>query len=299
MASIHAALASLPENAHIIVPDDVYYGVRSMLDEKLADSRLQYTVVDFSSRDAVEQALRPNTRMLWVESPSNPACKITDIQLVAELAARADALLVVDGTWTTPLLQQPLKLGAHIVMHSVTKYLAGHSDVLGGALVFRERNEYSQKVKRFQHLAGAVLDPFSCWLTLRGLRSLGARMRSHLENAEAVANFLQDHPKVSVALYPGLASHPGHEIAARQMSGFGGMASFLVDGSAEYAVQVASRVKVFKRATSLGGTESLIEHRQSIEGPGSATPGNLLRLSMGLEHADDLISDLDRALSRI
>jgi cystathionine gamma-synthase len=209
---------------------------------------------------------------------------------------RADTIVAVDNTWGTPLLQRPLELGADVVMHSVTKYLSGHSDVLCGALVFREAGPLFERVKSIQREAGAVPAPFECWLTLRGLQTLPYRVLAHCTHAQLVAEYLSGHPRIEAVHYPGLQAHEGHEVAARQMSGFGGMLSIQVRGGAEEALGVCARVRVFTHATSLGGTHSLIEHRASVEGAATRSPANLLRLSIGLEHPDDLIQDLDQAL---
>lgn len=235
--------------------------------------------------------------MLWIETPSNPRMKIADIAALAEIGRAAGAVIVADNTFATPLLQRPLSRGADVVMHSTTKYFGGHSDVLGGALVFAKRGELFSKVAHRLHITGATLAPFSAWLTLRGCRSLGARMAMHCANARAVADFLVTQPGIERVNYPGLTSHPGHAVAARQMRDFGGMLSVEVRGGREAALALASKVRIFTNATSLGGCESLIEHRASVEGPNPRSPQNLLRLSVGLEHIDDLIEDLRQALN--
>jgi cystathionine gamma-synthase len=235
--------------------------------------------------------------LVWIETPSNPSCKIADIAAIAAAAREAGARSVVDNTWGTPILQQPLALGADGVMHSTTKYLGGHSDVLGGALVLRESGAWSERIRELQKLSGGVPSPFDCWLVLRGIRSLAARMRSHCESAQLVAEYLAGHARVERVYYPGLATHPGHAVAARQMrGGFGGMLSFEVAGGREGALAVVSGLMLITRATSLGGTESLIEHRRSVESADSPTPEGLLRLSVGLEHPADIVADLARGL---
>jgi len=242
--------------------------------------------------------------MLWIESPSNPLTKICDIAAVAALARRLErqhggqVTVVVDATWMTPCICQPLTLGADIVMHSLTKFIGGHSDLLGGAVVLRDcphLRTLAKRLRQVQMLVGSGLAPLECWLALRGLRSLAARMHLHCTNAGAIAKFLETHPQVVRCHYPGLASHPQHNIARHQMKAFGGMLSFEV-ASASAARNILSRVKVFCRATSLGGTESLIEHRRDVEGPYSSTPEGLIRLSIGLEDSNDLITDLAQAL---
>jgi cystathionine gamma-synthase len=248
---------------------------------------------------AVEHATTPKTRIIWIETPSNPLLNISDIRALTAIAGRAGALAVVDNTWATPLLQRPLELGCDIAMHSVTKYLSGHSDVLMGMLAFRERNEFFEKVRAIQHEGGAVPSPFECWLTLRGLQTLPYRVRAQSQSAQRIAEFLKDQPQIETVHYPGLPGHSGHRIAAQQMSSFGGMLSIQVKGGQREAFKLVAGVKVFTRATSLGGTHSLIEHRASVEGPTSRSPQNLLRLSIGLEHPDDLLEDLEQALQQL
>lgn len=297
MAAADAVFQALDPGDHVIVPDDVYYGVRRLLADHMARWGLEYTEADFTDPRTVKSAVRKETRLVWVETPSNPLSRITDIQAIADVAHAAGAIVVVDGTWTTPVLQRPLSLGADLVHHSVTKYLAGHSDVLGGVLVTRFEDPFWMHVRQVQSSAGAVMDPFSAWLAMRGMRSLAARMPIHCRNAREIAHWLAGHPRVTAVHYAGLPDHPGNAVATRQMSDFGGMLSFQVKGGRNAAFEVAARVKVFTRATSLGGTESLIEHRASTERQPSPTPEDLLRLSVGLEHIDDLMADLEQALS--
>ena len=296
MAAANAVFQAFRPGDHVILPDDIYHGVRHLAATVFDEWGLRHTRVDLTDLDALEAALRPETRLVWAETPSNPMLKITDLRAVAERARAADALLLVDNTWATPLLQRPLDLGADLALHAVTKYLGGHSDVLGGALVARTDDAFFGRLRALQHGAGPVMDPFSAWLALRGMRSLAARLRLHCATARRVAAFLNDHPKVARVHYPGLPSHPGHAFAQRQMGDFGGMLSFEVRGTQADAIAVAARVRVFKRATSLGGTESLIEHRASVEAPPTSTPETLLRCSIGLEHEEDLIDDLAQAL---
>jgi cystathionine gamma-synthase len=234
--------------------------------------------------------------MLWVETPSNPRMKISDVAALAEIGHASGATVVVDNTFATPLLQRPLALGADIVMHSTTKYFGGHSDVLGGALVFAKKDALAKKVAHRLHVTGAVLAPFNAWLTLRGCRSLGARMAMHCANARKVAVFLAAHPAVERVNYPGLPSHPGHDVASKQMRDFGGMLSVEVHGGREATLAMAGKLRLFTNATSLGGCESLVEHRASVEGPQPRSPQNLLRISVGLEDGDDLVADLAQAL---
>lgn len=297
MAAMTTLLECLPNGARVLIPDDCYTGLRMLCAEYLPERGIEAVMVDMSDLDAVRAACAGGVAMLWIETPSNPRMKISDIAALADIGHAAGAVVVADNTFATPLLQRPLALGADVVMHSTTKYFGGHSDVLGGALVFAKRGELAGKVAHRLHITGATLAPFSAWLTLRGCRSLGARMAMHCANARAVAAFLAAQPQVERVNYPGLASHPGHAVAARQMRDFGGMMSIELRGGREAALAVASKVRVFTVATSLGGCESLIEHRASVEGPNPRSPQNLLRMSVGLEHVDDLIEDLRQALA--
>lgn len=294
MGLMHA----LAPGDHVIAPDDAYYGTAILLNTHFRDWGLKSTLVDMLDLKAVEHAVTPQTRLIWAETPSNPLLHVTDLRGVAAIARKAGAIMACDNTWATPLLQRPLELGAHVVMHSATKYLSGHSDVLGGALIFGEAGPFLEKVRGIQREGGAVPSPFECWLTLRGLQTLPYRVRAHSGNAQRVADFLAGQPKskIEAVHYPGLSSHPGHKIAAEQMSGFGGMMSIQVHGGQAEAFKLCASVKLFTHATSLGGTHSLIEHRASVEGPTTKSPVNLLRLSIGLEHPDDLIEDLEQAL---
>jgi len=292
-------LQALNPGDHVLMPEDIYFGVRHLASTTFGRWGLDISTVDMSNLDAVSSAVRENTKIVWLETPSNPQLNVSDIEAISKIARENGAQTVVDSTWSTPCLTKPIDFGANVVLHSVTKYLGGHSDVLGGALVFKETTELSSRVHELQREAGAVLDPFSCWLTMRGMRSLIPRIARHCSSAMEIATHLEHHEHVDMVNYPGLPSHPGHEIASRQMKEFGGMLSFLVRGSEENAIQLARATELFTDATSLGGTESLIEHRASMEGEGSPTPRTLLRVSVGLEDARDLISDLDRALGLI
>lgn len=295
-AATGAVFQALAPGDHVIAPNDAYYGTLRQLREIFAGWGLEADVVDMADPGAVRRALRPTTKVVWVETPSNPLVRIVDIAQLAELAHSVGARCVVDNTWSTPVLQRPLELGADLVMHSTTKYLGGHSDLLGGAIVARADDEFVKRITMHQKLGGAIPSPFDCWLLLRGIRTLPWRMRAHCANAMAVARFLATHPKVKAVHYPGLPTHPGHDIAKRQMSDFGGMLSVQISGGERAALELTRRVTLFTRATSLGGTESLIEHRASVEGAHTTAPDDLLRVSVGLEHPDDLIEDLDRAL---
>ena len=299
MAAGIALLQTLPPGAHVIFPDDVYYGFRIAAEENLPKWGISSTAVAMQDPREVEAALRPETRLVWMESPSNPLLKVTDVRAVADVARRAGALTLIDSTFATPALQRPIEMGVDVVLHSSTKYFGGHSDVQGGALVFARRDDLFERTDRIRHILGAVASPFNSWLVLRGLRTLACRVAVQSANALAVARALESLPAVSAVHYPGLESHPGHEVAKRQMSAFGGMLSFQTGRrrpGREAAVGAVSRVRLFTRATSLGGVESLIEHRASSEGPGSRTPQDLVRLSIGLEHPEDLIADLEQAL---
>ena len=298
-AATLAVLHSLAPGDHVIAPEDAYYGTTLLLKNHLAPWGLEASFLDMRDLGAIKRAVTARTRLIWAETPSNPLLNITDIRGVAEIAQNAGAMLACDNTWATPLLQSPLKLGAEIVMHSVTKYISGHSDVLSGALVFRKADAFFERARSFQHDGGAVPSPFECWLTLRGLQSFPYRVRAHSDNARRVADFLNNEPKIEAVHYPGLPSHPGHKIAASQMSAFGGMLSIQVKGGQAEAFRLAGGVRLFTHATSLGGPHSLIEHRASVEGAATKSPPNLLRLSIGLEHPDDLIEDLQQALKKV
>ena len=291
-----AVLQSLEAGAHVIAPDDAYFGTTKLMHDIFGPWKLEVTLADMTDLGAVERALRASTRLIWIETPSNPLLRVVDIARIAELAHARGALCVVDNTWATPVLQRPLSLGADVAMHATTKYLGGHSDVLGGALVWRTDGPVAQRIRAIQTSVGAVPSPFECWLTMRGIRTLPWRVRAHSDNARTLATYLTSHRRIERVHYPGLRDHSGHEIAARQMSGFGGMLSLQVCGGRDAAMDLAARLRIVTRATSLGGTESLIEHRASVEGPGTRAPENLLRLSVGLEHVDDLIEDFDQAL---
>src|SRR5881398_1111525 len=288
-------LQALSPGDHVLAHVDAYYGTSRLIREIFLRWGLQVDFVDMSDFAAVKKALRPNTKLAWAETPSNPLLKVVDLAALAEIAHGAGAIFVCDNTWA-PVLQRPFDVGADLILHSTTKYFGGHCDVLGGIVVAKRDDEFFQRVRSIQYQGGAVPSPFDCWLILRGMRTLPWRMRAHSENAMKVADFLAQHRRVERVHYPGLPSHPGHQIARRQMSMFGGMLSFDVTGGREAAMNVAAKTKVFIRATSLGGVESLIEHRASIEGPGTTSPEGLLRLSIGIENADDLIEDLDQAL---
>lgn len=299
-AAASTVFRSLRPGERALAPTEMYHGLRRLLREGLVPGGLELDFVDMAEPAAVRAALRATTKLVWIETPSNPTLSITDIRAVADLAHAAGALVAVDATWTPPGVADPFAHGADLVVHATTKYLAGHSDVLGGVVIaLRDDEPMWQRIRFLQANEGAVPSPFDCWLARRGLSTLPYRMRGHAHNAGAVAAFLEDHPRVTRVYYPGLATHPGHAVAARQMTSFGGMLSFTVTGGRSAAAAVAAGVRLFTRATSLGGVESLIEHRVVVEGPNSTSPDDLLRLSIGLEHPDDLIADLEQALERL
>jgi len=296
MAAGVALLQTLPPGSHAVFPDDAYYGYRVAAEEFLPNWGIRSDFVDMADLAALEAAIRPDTRLVWLETPSNPLLKVVDLAAAAALAKQAGALTVVDNTFATPVLQRPLELGADVVLHSTTKYLGGHSDVQGGALVFACRGDLHERILHQRHILGGVASPFNSWLVLRGIRTLACRVAAQRATALAVAQGCAKQDAISKVHYPGLPSHPGYEIARRQMSAFGAMLSFRAAEGREAALRMVSRVRLFTRATSLGGVESLIEHRATSEGPGSRTPQDLLRVSVGLEHAEDLIADLEQAL---
>jgi len=299
LAVAAAVVQGLEPGDHIIAPDDVYWGLRKVIGDVFGRWGLETSYVDMTRPDEVRAAMRSNTMLIWTETPSNPLMKITDLAAIAKIGRQGSPSLVTvcDGTFATPVLQRPLDCGIDMVCHSTTKYIGGHSDVVGGALITRHDNYLFERARRSQIYGGAVPSPFDCWLTLRGIDTLPYRVRAHSENAMRLACWLKSHPAVAAVHYPGLPDHPGHPVAETQMEGFGGMLSFQVHGGREDAMRVAARCGLFIRATSLGGAHSLIEHRASVEGPESRTPQNLLRVSVGLEHADDLIADLKQALA--
>jgi len=297
MAAGTAYLQTLPAGSHVLFHRDIYYGFRTLAHDYLPRWGVEASAVDLADEQAFAAAMRPATRLVWAETPTNPRLEVLDLHRIAETAHAHGASLLVDGTLATPALQRPLELGADIVLHSTTKYLGGHSDVQGGALVLRRRDpEIAARLDQVRHDLGAVASPFNSWLILRGLRSLTCRMERHAANAMAVAGALAGRPEMAAVYYPGLPHHPGHDIARRQMRAFGGMVSFRLAGGREHALRVAGRLRLFLNATSLGGSESLIEHRASAEGAHSTAPPDLLRASIGLEHPDDLVADLLQAL---
>ena len=299
MAAATAVFLSLKPGDHVVAPKVMYWGLRSWLQGFAKDWGLNVELVDTTDQSALARAIQPGkTKLVWIETPANPTWVITDIAASAKLAHQAGARLAVDSTVATPVLTRPLTLGADIVMHAATKYLNGHSDVLAGALVTAKNDDAWQRLKAIRHDMGAVPGSFESWLLLRGMRTLFVRVAAASRSAQQIAAHFSQHGKISEVLYPGLPSAQGHAVAAREMvGGFGGMLSLRVRAGEAAAIATAARVKLWKRATSLGGVESLIEHRASVEGPTSPVPPDLLRLSVGLEDAGDLIADLEQALS--
>ncbi|WP_406254614.1 cystathionine gamma-synthase [Streptomyces chartreusis] len=285
---------------HVVIPNDAYGGTFRLFAKVVARWGVEWSVADTSDPAAVRAAITPKTKVVWVETPSNPLLGITDIAAVAQIARDAGAKLVVDNTFATPYLQQPLSLGADVVVHSLTKYMGGHSDVVGGALIVGD-SDLGDELAFHQNAMGAVAGPFDSWLVLRGTKTLSVRMDRHSENAAKIADMLTRHARVTRVLYPGLPEHPGHEVAAKQMKAFGGMVSFQVTGGEEAAVEVCNRAKVFTLGESLGGVESLIEHpgrmtHASVTGSALEVPADLVRISVGIENVDDLLEDLQQAL---
>jgi cystathionine gamma-synthase len=299
LGAVTAVFQGLAPGDHVIAPGDIYHGTANVLKHLYAKWGVAATFVDMTKLDEIRAALRPTTRIVWVETPSNPLLRCVDIAAAAEIAHAAGARAVCDNTFASPALQRPLDLGCDLVMHATTKYLGGRSDVLGGAVVSKADDASFAELRTAQLFGGAVPSPFDCWLVMRSLPTLAPRMRTHAANAQRVAEFLAAHPKVEAVHYPGLPGSPFHALATRQMRGYGGMLSFEVRGGRDAALGVAARVQLFTRATSLGGVESLIEHRASIEGPESRTPQGLLRVSIGLEHPDDLVDDFTQALEGV
>jgi cystathionine gamma-synthase len=299
MAAATSLFLALPRPAHVIAPRVMYWGLRKWLIEDAPNYGLSVSVVDSSDLDAIAAAVRPGeTRLVWIETPANPLWTITDIRGAAEIAHRAGAWVAVDSTVATPILTRPLAEGADVVMHSATKYLNGHSDTIAGVLSFAASETLFERSVAVRSRHGAILGPMEAALLLRGLRTLHLRVNAQCAAAMTIAQHFARHPQIADVLYPGLETHPGHAIAARQMrGGFGGMLSVRVKGGEQAAIAAAARVTVWKRATSLGGVESLIEHRASVEGEGSPCPPDLLRLSVGIEAVEDLISDLEQALT--
>ncbi|RZK43212.1 MAG: aminotransferase class I/II-fold pyridoxal phosphate-dependent enzyme [Pedobacter sp.] len=289
---------ALEPGSHVIAPDDMYWGFKKQL-QSIFGSTLTFDFVDLTDIQNVSSYIKEETKLIWAETPSNPLLKITDIAGLAKISKTNNLIFVCDSTFASPILQNPIALGADIVMHSTTKYIGGHSDVLGGSLTTASINPFWEKIRNIQQTGGAVPSAFDCFLLLRSIKTLAYRIKGHCENAMKLAHYLEKHPKIDTVYYPGLTSHPQHLVAKQQMNDFGGMLSILIKGDVENARKVVNSVQLFAQATSLGGVESLIEHRASVEGPDTKTPQNLIRISVGLEHIDDLIQDLKQALDKI
>lgn len=300
LAAVNAVFQCLHSGDHILLPKVGYYASYKLAEEILGPWGLEVTQVDMTDLAKVENAIQKNTKLIWAETPANPMLSITDIKGLATIAKKHNLKLGVDNTLGTPVLQNPIALGADIVMHATTKYIGGHSDIMGGAVLLKEDDEWAKRIERVQILMGATPNPLDCYLLARGLKTLPLRMREHSANAMELAKRLEKHPKVEKVHYPGLESHPQHALAKAQMpQGFSGMIALQVKTGETETREMAGKLQIFQQATSLGGVESLVEHRKSIEGPQSTTPGNLLRFSIGLEHVDDLWADLEQALKTI
>jgi cystathionine gamma-synthase len=287
---------TLKPGTHVICPDDMYHGLRNQL-KNLFTGILDFDFIDINNETVLMDHIKPNTGLIWIETPSNPLLKITDVEKIVKIAREHKIKVACDNTFATPIGQQPLALGADLVMHSSTKYFGGHSDLMGGALITPEKNEWWAKIRQVQEMGGAIPSPMDCYFLARSIKTLPYRIRGHVHNAQLLAEFLEKHSKIEKVMYPGLLSHPQHQIAKDQMLNFGGMLSFCVKGGQDEAKRVINGLKLFTQATSLGGVESLIEHRASVEGPDTKTPLNLLRVSVGLEHIDDLVADIMQALN--
>ena len=297
IAAATSILQSLKPGDHLLIPEDVYAGNRKMVSTIMTRWGLDVDFIKMTDPDEVEARIKPATKMIWVETPSNPLMQITDIRKTAGIASNHGIRVVVDNTWPTPVNQRPLELGADLVLHSTSKYFGGHSDLLGGAVVAKKNDAFFEQLRLTQRMGGAVPSPQDCWMLGRSTRTLAYRMRGHNAHASEIAEFLENHPRVEKVYYPGLESHPQHAIAKQQMDGFGGMISFFVKGNLKESIGIVGKATLIKRATSLGGVESTWEHRGSSEGEGSVSPDNLIRLSVGLEHPEDLKEDLEQALS--
>lgn len=299
MAAVVSLMEALPEDSprRIVMPDDMYFGIRDLISETDIGRKFDIAIVDMTNLEEVEKVINKEpTGLVWMETPSNPLVKVIDIEAITKLAKKVDAYTVVDNTWPTPALQSPLAFGVDFSLHSVTKYIGGHSDLMIGAIIAKSDTTYLNHLRAWQREKGAVPSPFDCWLALRGVQTLSIRMKVHARNAQKLAEFLLNHPLIEAVHYPGLKEHPAHEIAAKQMRAFGGMLSFQVKGGKKEARAVANKLKLFTEATSLGGTHSLIEHRASVEKEQTMAPANLLRVSVGIENIEDLKEDLQQAL---
>lgn len=293
MAVCHAIMEP---DAHVIIPDDCYHGIAHLVKNMYTRWGITYSEVDMISPLNVEKAITAKTKLILIETPSNPLLKIADIEAICAIAKNSNVAVACDNTWATPYIIKPLTMGADYSIHSSTKYFGGHSDVIGGCVIVKESNEGSKKIREYQTIGGAVPSPFDCWLLDRSIATLPLRMTAQTKNASMIADYLTTHPKIERVYYPGLTSHRNHDVAKKQMKGiYGGMLSVLVKGGRKEAMDFANHLSVFKHATSLGGVESLIEHRRSVEGDHAKSPDNLLRMSIGIEHIDDLLNDIGKA----
>lgn len=298
LAAVNALFENILEpGAHVIIPDDCYHGTRYLMQKFFTRWQVSFSETDMTVVENIEKLIKPNTRLIWMETPSNPQLKIADIKAIVVLAAKHHITTACDNTFATSILQKPLQLGVDYVMHSSTKFFSGHSDILGGVVCTNHSNETANDIREYQATAGAVPSPFDCWLLNRSLATFPMRLAAQCQSAVMIAAFFESHPNIEKVFYPGLASHPNHEVAKRQMTnGFGSIISVLVRGGLQETLAVAGRLNVFKHATSLGGVESLVEHRRSAEGQHPVSPENLLRISIGIENVEDLIEDFSAAL---
>jgi cystathionine gamma-synthase len=301
MAAINALFENILEiNSHIIIPNDCYHGTRALLSKFFTKWNISFSEIEMTNINEIENAIKQNTKLIWIETPSNPQLKITDIKAVVNIAQAKKILVACDNTFATSILQNPLAMGADYVMHSSTKFFSGHSDILGGVVLAKVKNETTNLIRAYQQTAGAVPSPFDCWLLNRSIATFGIRVPIQNSNANQIASYLNPHPKIEKVYYPGLATHKNHDIAASQMiGGFGSILSVLVKGDEKAALKLASSFNLIKHATSLGGVESLVEHRRSVEGDNPISPNNLLRFSIGIEHISDLINDIENGLNQI
>ncbi|WP_130734367.1 PLP-dependent aspartate aminotransferase family protein [Flavobacterium sp. J27] len=298
MAAINALFNTLLEpNCHLIIPDDCYHGTRQLLNTFFKRWNVTSTMIDMTTASNIEEAIQSNTKLIWIETPSNPQLKITDLEAVISIAKKHNLLTVCDNTFATPILQKTINIGIDYVMYSSTKFFSGHSDILGGIILTNKENEISESIRTYQKMAGAVPAPFDCWLLNRSLATFPLRFKAQCDNAMVIASFLNTHAAIEKVFFPGLTSHENHTIAKKQMQhGFGTIVSILVKGNQENALRFTNKLQIFKHATSLGGVESLVEHRRSVEGTNPISPENLIRLSIGIEYIDDLLFDLKQAL---
>lgn len=298
LAAVNALFENILEpGSHVIIPDDCYHGTRYLMNKFFSRWQVSYSETDMTVIENIEQLIQSNTKLIWIETPSNPQLKIANIKAIVALAAQHNITTACDNTFATPILQKPLQMGVDYVMHSSTKFFSGHSDILGGVVCTNHTNETANNIREYQATAGAVPSPFDCWLLNRSLATFPLRLAAQCSNAAAIAAFLETHTGIEKIFYPGLASHPNHNIAKQQMTnGFGSIISILVKGDLQQTLKVAGKLSVFKHATSLGGVESLVEHRRSAEGKHPVSPENLLRISIGIENVNDLIEDFNNAL---